>query len=201
MRVIHKKFDIKRNEDGSTVTEFALVFPMLLLMIVGIVEVGYYFYLSNAIENAALSASRFGVTGGQISPDTDRATEVRNIVLAETFASVDPDKLTVDFRVFDTFTDIGREPEAFADENSNGIYDEGEAFSDENGNGIWDNFVGAVGLGDAGDIVLYRVTYEGASLSGFGDFFGAGYTIEAAVAVRNEPFPTNTGPGSGGAGT
>ncbi len=187
----------RKNEDGSVVTEFALTLPIVFVMIFGIIEVGYYFFLSAAIENAVLSASRFGVTGGVLDEAVDRETQIRDIILDQTFDSLDESKLSIDTRVFEQFADIGREPEAFADANDNGQYDPGEVFTDVNGNGEYDNFLGEAGLGGTGAIVLYRVTYQGASLSGFDTFFGDGYTIRAAVAVRNEPFPTNTG-GSGG---
>lgn len=180
---------LKHDEGGSVITEFALALPIFLTMIFGILEIGYYFYLSTAIENAVLSASRFGITGGVLDEAIDREAQVRDIVLSQTFGSLDPDALDVETRVFDQFATIGEEPEPYVDDNGNGQYDAGEPFTDENGNGQYDDNLGTAGLGGSGDIVLYRVIYRGASLSGLGDIFANGYTITATVAVRNEPFP------------
>jgi hypothetical protein len=89
--------------------------------------------------------------------------------------------------VYEQFGDIG-EPEPFTDENGSGSYDEGGPFSDVNGNGMWDVDMAVAGLGDAGDIVLYRVRYAAPSLSGLMDWATERVTISATVAVRNEPF-------------
>ena len=182
---------LHQQEEGSVITEFAITLPIFLTMVFGIFEIGYYFYLSTAIENAVLSASRFGITGGTLNESVNREDQVRDIVLAETFGSLKPDNLQIDTRVFQQFADIGIDPEPFEDENDSGTYDPGEPFTDENGNGVYDDNLGEAGLGAAGDIVLYKITYNGASLTGLGDIFVDGYTIEATVAVRNEPFPVD----------
>ncbi|UTW56012.1 TadE/TadG family type IV pilus assembly protein [Kordiimonas sp. SCSIO 12610] len=187
--MINRLRKLRNDETGSIVTEFAITLPIFLTMIFGIFEVGYYFYLSTAIENAVLSASRFGITGGTLNESFNREQQVREIVLAQTFGSLDPASLEIETSVFEQFADIGLEPEPFVDDNNNGQYDEGEEFTDVNGNGVYDDNLGEAGLGNAGDIVLYKIIYRGASLTGFGEFFADGYTIEAAVAVRNEPFP------------
>ncbi len=188
MKIMDK---LRHDESGSAITEFALTLPIFLTMIFGIFEIGYYFYLSTAIENAVLSASRFGITGGVLDDAIDRETQVRDIVLSQTFGSLDPSALEVETRVFEQFSDIGEEPEPFVDDNGNGQYDAGEPFTDENGNGQYDDNLGEAGLGGSGDIVLYRIVYRGASLSGIGDLLADGYTITATVAVRNEPFPVS----------
>lgn len=182
--------NIFKNNQGSVATEFAITLPIFLTMIFGTFEVGYYFFLSTSIENAVLSASRFGVTGGTLTETVSREDQVRKIVLEQTFGRLKEENLEIDTRVFQQFSDIGEDPEPFVDDNDSGTYDFGEEFTDINGNGVYDDNLGDAGLGGAGDIVLYKVTYKGESLSGLGEIFQEGYTIEATVAVRNEPFPT-----------
>ena len=182
--------NIVKDNEGSVATEFAITLPIFLTMIFGIFEVGYYFFLATSIENAVLSASRFGVTGGTLNESVSREDQVREIVLDQTFGSLKEENLEIDTRVFEQFSDIGEDPEPYIDENDSGSYDVGEEFTDVNGNGVYDDNLGEAGLGSAGDIVLYKIIYKGASLTGLGEIFQDGYTIQATVAVRNEPFPT-----------
>jgi Flp pilus assembly protein TadG len=45
---------------GQTLVEFALVFPVLLLLIFGIIDVGRYVYVANSFNEAAREGARFG---------------------------------------------------------------------------------------------------------------------------------------------
>lgn len=174
------------NRSGATSVELALGFPVLLSFVIGILEVANLIFLSVALENAVLHASRYGVTGGTASGVT-RLEQVRGIIENQTFGRIASEELTIDTLVFEQFADIGQ-PEPFADANGNGAYDTGETFSDVNGNGVWDSDMGTVGLGGAGDIVLYRVSYTAPSLTGFMDWATQAVELTAAVAVRNEPY-------------
>jgi Flp pilus assembly protein TadG len=45
---------------GQALVEFALVFPIFLLLLFGLIEVGRFIYLNNAFNEAAREAARFG---------------------------------------------------------------------------------------------------------------------------------------------
>ncbi len=180
---------IKRFRDrteGSVVIEAALGLPILLAVMVGVLEVGNYFFVNAALENAVLRASRFGVTGDNAA-GTTREEQLLQIVEEETFGWIDMNQVTVETLVYEQFSDIGN-AEPYTDANDSGTYDAGESYSDVNGNGQWDSDMAIAGLGDAGDIVLYRLSYPAMSVTGFGDWAGKSITIKATVAVRNEPF-------------
>ncbi len=177
-----------RGNQGSAAMEFGLVLPAFLSLVIGVIEVANLFFVNSALENAVLHASRYGITGSETSgASATRLDRVREIVERQTFGHVDPDTLDIETLVFEQFSDIGQ-PEPFADENANGQYDPGEEFSDVNGNGQWDADMGLAGLGNAGDIVLYRITYAPPSLTGFADWATSTVTLVATLAVRNEPF-------------
>jgi hypothetical protein len=90
--------------------------------------------------------------------------------------------------VYDSFEEVGQ-PEPFTDENGNDAYDDGEPFTDVNGNGGWDDDMGAVGLGGPGEVVVYEMSYDWPIMIPlFRPFFGDYVTLEANIAVRNEPF-------------
>jgi len=179
-----KKF--RKQTEGSVVVEAAIGLPILLSVIVGVLEVGNYFFINAALENAVLRASRFGVTGGS-DPTATREEQLLQIVEEETFGWIDMNQVTVETLVYEQFSDIGN-AEPYTDANDSGTYDEGEAYSDVNGNGQWDSDMASAGLGDAGDIVLYRLSYPANSITGFAEWAERSITIQATVAVRNEPF-------------
>ncbi|MCP4228101.1 MAG: hypothetical protein GY773_32535 [Actinomycetia bacterium] len=53
----------------------------------------------------------------------------------------------------------------------------------------WDDDMGAAGLGGPGDVVVYRLSYDwNIMIPLFEPIFGETVTLQANVAVRNEPF-------------
>lgn len=49
-----------RNEKGSALVEMALIMPMILLLLMGIVDLGRAFYYSNAVARAAEAGALYG---------------------------------------------------------------------------------------------------------------------------------------------
>lgn len=175
-----------KKRDGATTVEFAFGMPVLISFMIGIVETSNLLFLGIALENAVLHASRYGITGAEVD-GIARVDRVRTIIEQQTFGRIPPEDLTIDTLVFEQFADIGQS-EPFGDANGSGTYDTGESFTDVNGNGVWDADIGVAGLGGAGDIVLYRVTYIAPSITGFMDWATQAVQLQSAVAVRNEPY-------------
>lgn len=173
-------------EDGAAAIEAALGLPILLTMIVGVLEITNIYFVSASLENSVLRASRFGITGS-IDEGTTREEQVREIIATQTFGRVDMDAVEIETLVYEQFGDIG-EPEPYTDQNESGSYEFGEPFTDVNGNGQWDDDMATAGLGEAGDIVLYRVRYAAPSITGLFDWATRQVNISATVAVRNEPY-------------
>ena len=186
MRVLRLIKRLWREQDGVSAVEAAIGLPILLTLLIGVLEISYLIFLSVSLENAVLRASRFGITGGTEEGVT-REDQVRAIIAEQTFGQVDMNEIEIETLVYEQFGDIG-EAEPYTDENGSGNYESGEPFSDVNGNGVWDDDMAVAGLGDAGDIVLYRVRYAAPSLSGFMNWATRRINISATVAVRNEPF-------------
>lgn len=53
-----KKHNKKDNEEGQSLLEFALVLPMILMLIFAAIDFGWFFYNYISIENAARNAAR-----------------------------------------------------------------------------------------------------------------------------------------------
>ena len=52
---------VKKGQKGASAVEFALVLPLLLVILFGIVEFGLLFYNQQLITNASREGARFGV--------------------------------------------------------------------------------------------------------------------------------------------
>lgn len=55
-----RRFGSRRTEHGQGLVEFALVFPVFLLLIFGIIDIGRYVYITNAFNEAAREGARYG---------------------------------------------------------------------------------------------------------------------------------------------
>lgn len=176
---------LTRDCRGALLIEFALIVPAFILFVVGIIEISMLLFTNVLVEGSLREASRFGITGQVVGAATREAT-IEQMITHGTGGLVEPDDLSVNTYVFQTFTTVGT-PEAWVDNNDNGTIEDDE-FDDTNGNGVWD---GKPGAGGSGDIVLYQIDYNHSFITGlmktFGDANGK-LSMTASIAVRNEPF-------------
>jgi len=180
---------LRRNEEGATIVEFALIAPTLMLFVMGIIEVAMVLFVSMLLEGSVREAGRYGITG-YVYQGFDRIAIIRKIVEENTIGLVDMEKVKIETLTYQSFSAVGQ-PEPFSDTNGNGQRDSGEPFNDVNGNGTWDDDMGVNGAGGPGDIVVYTITYDWPLLTTFlGDLMGrAGIMqLSASYAVRNEPW-------------
>jgi Flp pilus assembly pilin Flp len=56
-----KKDVLLKNQKGATVVEFAIILPLLLLLIFGIIEFGLFLFNRHVITNAVREAARAGI--------------------------------------------------------------------------------------------------------------------------------------------
>lgn len=55
---------LRKNKDGATIVEFAVILPLLILIIFGIIEFSLIFYNKAIITNSAREGARAGVVWG-----------------------------------------------------------------------------------------------------------------------------------------
>ena len=177
---------LRRDDGGATLTEFAFVAPILILMVMGIFDMAHTQYTSALMNGAMQKAGRDLTleTAGSREAAIDAAVvrEIR-IVVPES-ADIALEKLSH----FD-FEDIG-EAEEYSDDNGDGACNNGEPFVDSNGNGQWDADRGSEGVGGARDAVLYTavVTYD--RLFPMYGLAGLPQQVElrASTVLRNQPY-------------
>ncbi|MFA9200717.1 MAG: TadE/TadG family type IV pilus assembly protein [Cypionkella sp.] len=170
---------------GVTIVEFALVAPVFLLMLMGMLDFGQMIYgktiLSGAVEAAARSSSLEG--GDTAAADALVVDRVKHVL---------PGVQIVSTRTsYYDFADIGRS-EQWNDANGNGSCDNGEAFTDENSDGDWDREIGVTGNGAANDVVMYsvRATYAPVFKIPFMPAMWNTRTLNSTAIRKNQPYAT-----------
>lgn len=68
-----------RGERGAAMVEFALVLPMLLILVFGIVDFGRAFQSWVTVTNAAREGARLGTVGGTVSAICSRVTDTAGV--------------------------------------------------------------------------------------------------------------------------
>ncbi len=180
---------LKRDERGVTVVEFALIAPVLMMMIVGLCEFGLLLTAQTILDNSIFAASRAGKTGYSTSTSTQSQLILAAIRKA-TADYLDPAKISLTSKAYSDYGSIGK-PEPFTDTNSNGVRDAGEPFTDVNGNGTYDKDQGASGYGSSGQIVVYEANYDWTLMTPFVKrFVGTNgiVRVTSRIVVKNEPY-------------
>ncbi|MGV2496375.1 TadE/TadG family type IV pilus assembly protein [Pelagerythrobacter aerophilus] len=177
-----------RDTAGVTIIEFAIVAPVLLTLIFGVLDLGHGLYMQSVLQGAVQDAGR---DAGLESGRTAQATideSVRTSVQA-VMPFIPDEDIDIKRSNYVTFSDIGV-PEDYDDTNNNDLYDITECFTDQNGNGQWDDDIGADGLGGADDVVYYEVTVGYDRLFPLWSMIGLQQraTAQATTVMRNQPF-------------
>jgi len=163
----------RKDEDGATAVEFAIISAPFFFLLFAIIEVGAVFFTGTLLENAVLESSRQIRTGQAQS--MGMTLENFRTELCDNISFVgDCDRLEFDVQVFDGFIGLDQTTPMTAD-------------------GDLDSSGFGFDPGDAGDIVLVRVYYKwplitpnfGMALSNMRD---NQRLITAATVFRNEPF-------------
>jgi len=171
---------------GATLVEFALIAPVMLLLLMGLFDLCYRSYAQAVLTGAVQQAARRGTLEGNSGTDTlakmDAAviSQMRPVANNLTWQS--------SRKFYRGFASIA--PESFDDANHNNRYDPGECFSDINGNKRWDTDPGNEGQGGANDVTVYtmRVTYP--RLFPLSGLMGLSSTqeISSSTALKNQPY-------------
>ncbi len=180
---------IAEDQRGATLIEFALIAPVLLLMILGLFDMGYNYYVQAQLQGAIQKAGRDSTIEGAISVDDQIDARV-----TEAVHEIAPDaQIAFSRRSYANYADVNQ-PEDYTDVNADGQCDGSEPFEDANGNGIWDPDRGADGLGGARDAVLYIVTVTYPRVFAVSGFIGLSptFTTQAATVLRNQPYSDQT---------
>lgn len=175
--------DLKRDESGATIVEFALVLPVLMLALFGLFDLSYNMYTASMLHGAIQKTARDASIQGAAPARLDAR-------VADAVHAIAPGAMIkFDRKSYTDFSDVAR-AEDFTDTNGDGLCSAGEPFEDVNGNGTWDSDRGSAGQGGARDAVLYTVEVSYPRMfpiAGFANIPDT-YTATARTVLRNQPW-------------
>jgi hypothetical protein len=186
---------ILRDRRGLALTEFAMLAPVMILLITGCIELGRIAMIQSSLEASLGRAARKALVDLRM-PEATRLANLEASI-RETLAAFSPEPGDIDIETT-VYRDFSSSyPEAFEDQNRNGTYDgpngssPGEPFDDRNRNGRRDLAVPLAGsMGQEGQVVTYNVSYRIKPLFGFLPFGfenGQPKILRSSVVSRNEP--------------
>ena len=189
-------------ENGATALEYAIVAPVLFFIIMATLEFCLISYASAVLTGATISAARLAKTGYDNTGSTGlcaatgqtRVQFITCVVNSKISGLMNASNLQITSKSYSNFSNIGQ-PEPYTDLYGLGYYVSGDPYTDVNGNGQWDSDMGLAGLGGAGDIVVYKVSYPWKIYTPFlQNILGNNgiFTISASSVVKNEPYGTSS---------
>lgn len=177
---------LRADRRGAAVVEFAIIAPVMMLLLMGLGDLLYQQYAQSILNGAVQKAARDSTLEGADTTtiDTSVSNMVKKIAKNATFSMTR--------KSYDTFTEVA--PEPFTDSNGNGIRNAGECYTDMNGNSQWDADPGASGNGGASDITLYTVTVTYPHIFPVMGLLGwpSTQTISAKALLKNQPYAVQT---------
>ncbi|MBV7266275.1 TadE/TadG family type IV pilus assembly protein [Erythrobacter ani] len=176
---------IAGSEEGATAIEFAILAPVLLVMIIGTMDLGLELYARSVVAGAMQEAGR----DSALEPGGPTAAQMDAAVESQIHAIVPYAEVTFNRSNYKNYADVGV-AEDFTDSNSDGVCNDGEPFQDMNGNGNWDADQGRDGRGGASDAVVYESETKYTRLLPVQKLIGYSpdVVIRSATVLRNQPY-------------
>ena len=147
-----------RDNRGVTAVELALIAPVLIIILVGIIELSIGMFINTVVEGSLKDASRLGLTG-QIQEGTSNTQALVDMINDATLGLISLTTADVTTLVYENFAYVGK-GEEYTDLDGNGewtpgpftdtdgtVYPDGEPWVEVNGNGVYDADFGVAGLG------------------------------------------------------
>lgn len=175
--------NISRDQRGVSLVEFAMIAPVLCMLLLGMFDLTYNMYSNQILHGAVQEAARNSTLEGATESAVDAAvTDAVDDVVSNA-------DLKFNRKAYASFSAVAQE-EDYTDINNDGRCNDGEPFEDANNNGIWDPDQGEAGMGGARDAVLYQVTIKYPRVFPIAPFIGISPFSEttATTILRNQPF-------------
>ena len=175
---------LRRDESAVTIVEFAMVAPVMLLLLLGFFDLGYRAYAASVLQGALHDAARMATVGGysMTQIDTRVKTRLSNFATRST--------VTTAADSYYQFSGVAQPELIVGDTIPLNTYNPGDCFEDQNGNNAFDTDRGRSGTGGSDDIVRYRVTISFPRVFPLGILLGWSntQTMTSETVLRNQPY-------------
>lgn len=175
---------LRRDSKAVTIVEFAMVAPVMLLLLLGLFDLGYRAYASSVLQGSLHDAARMATVGGFSMTQIDARVKTR----LSNFAT--RSTVTTAAASYYEFSGVSQPEKIVGDTVPMNSYNPGDCFEDVNGNNAYDTDRGRSGTGNADDIVRYRVTINFTRIFPLGYLLGwpPTQTLTQETVLRNQPF-------------
>ena len=175
---------LRREDSGVTILEFAMVAPVMLLLLLGFFDLGYRAYASSVLQGALHDAARMATVGGYSMTQIDTRVKTR----LSNFATRSVTTTAADS--YYQFSGVSQPELIVGDTIPMNTYNAGDCFEDQNGNNAYDTDRARTGTGGADDIVRYRVTITFPRVFPLGILLGwsNSQTLSSETVLRNQPY-------------
>jgi Flp pilus assembly protein TadG len=173
-----RRWRVLRDDRGSILIEFALVGPIFLMLMLGIIELGIMLFAQTVLDGAARSAARM-IRTGQVQANATPQTAFQT-ALCNGMRSLMPPPCSAVIYDVEVYPSFG----AISPPRTNGS----GQFVDASGNPITAQFV----PGSNGSIVVVKAVYQRSFVSGYArQYLGYqstnGQVLSSTVVFQNEP--------------
>lgn len=184
-RIASRLRRLRDDQRGTTLLEFALISPPLILTIMGMGDLGYQSYLRAVTRGVLEKAARSASVGTLNSADLDTYIQTQMSAINAKNGTTSTTK-----KSYYNFSRVGKPEKITTDTAPLGSYNTGDCYEDANGNGTYDTAGGSSGLGSADDIVYYEVTVSMPRMFPMAKLLGwsATQSATASTMVRNQPW-------------
>ncbi|HTU10140.1 MAG TPA: TadE/TadG family type IV pilus assembly protein [Allosphingosinicella sp.] len=175
---------LRQDRRGVTIVEFAMVAPVLLLILLGFFDLGYRVYAQSVLQGALHDAARMATVGGSSMAQIDARVKTR----LSNFAT--RSTVTTEATNYFDFSGVAQPEKIVGDTVPVNTYNPGDCFEDTNANNTYDADRGRSGTGNSDDIVRYSVTITFPRILPLGRLMGWGntQTLTSNTVLRNQPY-------------
>lgn len=180
---------LRRDRRGATVVEFAIVAPVMGLVLLGSFDVGHTLYMRATLQGILQKAARDSTL--EDSTDTNVQATLDNKIITQVKALANNSTISITRRYYRTFSAASAaKAETWTDTDHNGTCNGGEPYEDANLNNTWDKDGGDAGQGGAKDAVLYTVNVSYPRFFPLYNFIGGSHTtkVSASTVLKNQPY-------------
>jgi Flp pilus assembly protein TadG len=184
---------LRHSIHGATIIEFAIVLPVLCILLFGLFDALFNLYMKTTLQGAVQKAARdsslesYNTPAGEATLDAAVSAQIHRVLPSATVP-------TPTRKSYTTYADASRKSEPWTDTDHDGTCDHGEPYTDENSSGSWDSDLGVTGGGDAKDKTIYTVTVTYPRLFPIAKFVGMSNTVTltAQTILQNQPYDDQT---------
>jgi Flp pilus assembly pilin Flp len=180
---------VRTDERGATIIEFAMVAPIMCMLLLGGFDVSHMLYTRAQLQGIVQKTARDGTLESDATEAASDALDAK--VKKQALALQNDAKLEFKRRYYRNFTEAAAaKPEPWTDTNKNGTCDAGEPYQDNNLNSAWDKDGGNSGQGGAKDAVVYTVDMTFKRMFPIYKVVGGSdmATVSATTVLRNQPY-------------